>query len=75
MNALVAEVMEGHIREHVARMRVSALEQTTTAQELIDASEPTSGEGAVPVPSGLPDHDRSPTDHASALNAVRASSV
>jgi hypothetical protein len=38
------------------------------------ASEPTSGEGAVPVPNGLLDHNqgRGPADHESALDAARA---
>jgi hypothetical protein len=38
------------------------------------ASEPTSGEGAVPVPNGLLDHNqgRGPADHGSALDAARA---
>ena len=35
MNALMAEVMEGHIREHVAPPG-GAREQATAAQELID---------------------------------------
>jgi DNA-binding FrmR family transcriptional regulator len=36
MNALMAEVMEGHIREHVAAEGASPLDQAAAAQELID---------------------------------------
>jgi DNA-binding FrmR family transcriptional regulator len=36
MNALMAEVMEGHIREHVSPTGASALDQAAAAQELID---------------------------------------
>jgi DNA-binding FrmR family transcriptional regulator len=36
MNALMAEVMEGHIREHVAPEGASPLDQAAAAQELID---------------------------------------
>jgi DNA-binding FrmR family transcriptional regulator len=36
MNALMAEVVEGHIREHVSPTGAPALDQAAAAQELID---------------------------------------